>query len=146
MVMASDGAPVPLLEYLRLLKEAQEVSYHAVERLRSLKSRAPDVVPADYLEGLAPRPGDRRGAPRVRPWRTEAAQLSEDGQQEWRAWVLDRTWGGLAVLSERPRPVGAVLWLREPDGGGPAQPVEVRHCRPCHGYWVLGCAVSRVPT
>ena len=40
---------------------------------------------------------------------------------------------------------GAVVWLREASDESDRVPFQVRHSRPCHGYWVLGCAVVRLP-
>jgi hypothetical protein len=140
--------------YERLMQRAHAVAEESVQRLDDLRARYPSAFPAELVEAVrrfhthppgADRSRDereRRRAPRF-PSRGSKLILADPQapKQVWEAEGLERSWGGLAFLSDRPLAVGSVVVACE--AGAPSSPpvrVEVKSCRPEGGAWAVGCA------
>lgn len=66
---------------------------------------------------------------------------ADDPGEPVSACVVDRSSGGLAVLTDREWEIGAVLTVRPVHAAEdcPWVPIEVRYCRPEGGQWWIGC-------
>jgi hypothetical protein len=64
-----------------------------------------------------------------------------------RAWVHDRSMGGLCLVLNRPITVSTVLHVRatEAKSGTPWVQITVRNRRPWETYWMLGCQFIKTP-
>jgi hypothetical protein len=95
----------------------------------------PTPLPENYQTERRKSP--RRGGPPLEV-------LFEQGDQPTPAngaWVKNRSTGGLGLSVSEPLPVGSQLRLRPtlaPEGI-PWVHVEVKHCRPLLGRWMVGC-------
>ena len=91
---------------------------------------------------------ERRAAPRRR--KQIAALIADvDGLQDpCRAWIMDRSLGGLCLAVEEPVEQGTVLRVRA--AAAPARTpwvqATVRHCRQKADVWELGCEFVRTPS
>jgi hypothetical protein len=91
---------------------------------------------------------DRRKASR-RPGNFVPIHLS-DAQalaRPKRAWVLDRSTGGLRIAVDRDLPVGVLITIRAenaPDDT-PWVQVQIRSCRPADKHFELGCQFLQTP-
>jgi len=65
-----------------------------------------------------------------------------------RAWVVDRSLGGLCLQVDNPMEAGTVLSVRASAAaqGTPWTQVEVRSCRQDGHRWQLGCRYVRTPS
>jgi hypothetical protein len=131
------------------LEAAEEVSEKSLEHLRDLQDRYPGGIPSEFTRRPAsPEAGpERRWTPRFRS-PLDQAVLSTLGRprREVAGRVLNRSWGGLSLLTASPVEVGSVMRLR-PVGQWPTAPalIEVRYCQSLRGRWVVGCAFVRLP-
>jgi hypothetical protein len=98
--------------------------------------------------GKASDAGDRRKASR-RPGNFIPVHLS-DAQaraRPKRAWVLDRSTGGLRIAADRELPAGVILSVKAenaPDNT-PWIQVQIRSCRPNEKFFELGCQFLQTP-
>src|SRR5262245_57456644 len=126
--------------YRGLLREAQEGARQAVARLRALSERYPAALPAELLAQAAPRPGERRGAPRLPGAGPRAADGWPAPPGGGAALVLEVSAAGLSLWLGWPAVPGETL-LVAPVGDGSWLHAEVRHCRAEGSGWVAGCQV-----
>ena len=157
-----DGAPTEVRPdarkelYSDILRQAHEVAEKTVNRLQDLHERFPDDFPAGVLDALrharsdgpqAPGgpPHDRRRAPRF-PKPHGRAVLADPfvPGNTWHGDVLDWSWDGLRLHSDRPLRPGTVLTMRPAHGSAePSAVIEVRHCTASAGGWQAGCQILR---
>jgi len=86
----------------------------------------------EFLRQVAGHPDRRAGSRSATP----PTPVSLGGQQ---ARLRDRSNGGLGLWAFQSVEVGSVVDLRYDDGTNPQCSVEVRHCRPGDGGWIVGC-------
>lgn len=131
--------------YRLALEAAEEASARALEQMRELHNRYPEGVPPEFTrppDGTA----DRRSAPRFCGPRDEVVLYTLRPRREVSGRVLNRSWGGVSLLTARPVEVGSVLGLRTVGRWGTAPAlVEVRYCQALRGRWVVGCEFARLP-
>jgi hypothetical protein len=121
----------------------------AVERTPPAGATAPVAAEAAAAEPAPEKPADPKLPPRER--RSSARRggkavkvlLSDpDGiEPPLVCWVIDRSRGGLGLVTPRLVPIGTVLDLRAAHAGEDVPPVrvEVRSCRRRGYRWKLGC-------
>jgi hypothetical protein len=65
----------------------------------------------------------------------------------YRAWVLDRSTGGLCLAGPHEVPLGTILSIRANNAPDtiPWVKLEVRSCRQVDGNWELGCQFIKTP-
>jgi hypothetical protein len=160
LLFASREEDLPWDEMLEMLKEQKR---HGAEGggedlppdrlLELLLSRMPEGPTRRHDEGpdeggpeappahVAWRGGERRRG--VRRWGkpTEVVLTSSLLPAPIRGLVLNRSTGGLAIAVEQEAQQGAVFLVRsvEAPASVPAVAVEVRHCQPVSGRFILGC-------
>ena len=91
---------------------------------------------------------ERRATPRRRK-QIAALVADVNGMQDpSRAWIMDRSLGGLCLAVEEPREDGTLLRVRAASAPTrmPWVDVSVRHCRQKGDVWELGCEFVRTPT
>src|SRR5262245_43239837 len=99
---------------------------------------------ADFLHGVT---RERRGAPRRNGTSVEVQLLLGQNQDPIPGWVLDRSIGGLGILTEQELPNGAILKIR-PRSASEATPwtdVTVRSCRRDGTHYEVGFQFHRTP-
>jgi hypothetical protein len=101
---------------------------------------APLAVPAADQGGK--RKDKRRTGNPVDVRLTDAA-----GKQPYEAVVIDRSRGGLCILSDRSARVGQILKVRAIHAPENVDwlPIEVRHCKQRDGKYRFGCAFKEKP-
>jgi len=131
--------------YVRLLKEARDVSQRSVDRMRTLGEEYPETLPPDALTTLEQTTfpsHDRRHELRRRgcPARGEVWSPERSGAR-LPAFVIDSSPGGFGLLLPTPVAVGAVLELQTARLSE-EKPVLVRvvHSEPQGTVWFVGCA------
>jgi hypothetical protein len=90
---------------------------------------------------------DRRSAPRRKGSTVEVAISLAEGQPNLRGWVIDRSMGGLCLMSEEAIAEGAVVRVR-PRTQNETMPwtdITVRSCRRDGSHYELGCQFHRTP-
>lgn len=117
--------------------------------LRLSRGNAPpaDSPPslADSLDGVS---RDRRAAPRRAGNHIEVQiLLSGTEQPARRGWILDRSIGGIGLLTEEPFEPGQLLRVRprEAPNTTPWTDVSVRTCRPYDSQHEVGCQFIGTP-
>jgi hypothetical protein len=105
---------------------------------------AAESMMSEFLQGIT---RDRRGAPRRKGSSVEVHLLLGEGQVPIPGWVLDRSIGGLGVLTDQALPSGAVLKIRPK--GVPEDTawtdVTVRSCRRDGTQYEVGLQFHRTP-
>jgi CheY-like chemotaxis protein len=85
---------------------------------------------------------ERRAAPRLPQHQSKVVVGGDQGDHsDWECWLKDCSRGGVALWGPHSLPVGMRLRVRSTAAPEPrpwAQ-VEVRHCRPEEGGWLMGC-------
>jgi len=102
------------------------------------------VVNDNFLQGIT---RERRGAPRRSGSSVEVQLLMGQNQDPIPGWVLDRSIGGLGILTDQELPNGAILKVR-PKSAGEATPwtdVTVRSCRRDGSRYEVGFQFHRTP-
>jgi hypothetical protein len=119
--------------------------------LRLLGRRKPPLpgprqaVPDSFLTGS---PSERRESSRRSGTLVEVyVARSQSDAELLRAWVVDRSLGGLCLKLDRPLDVGAVVTVRpcETSNLTPWVDVEVKHCVQAGESWHVGCRFLRTP-
>ncbi len=145
--------------YDLLLEEAREVTHKMRDRLQILHYHYPTDMP-EQLVGLLgheldvkpsenqPFPGrEQRSGPRFLDDQDIVTIVKSNvPEAPLQARVLNHSCEGLALHCSRPLPIGSVLWLGQTAPQRPPMQlgVEVKHCSPRDGGWVLGCHFLRV--
>ena len=92
---------------------------------------------------------DRRESLRRRGQRVKV-QLTDAAAEELlgTAWIVDRSTGGLGLLSEKALPIGRVICVRPVHATSrmPWVEVEVKSCRAEGTDWEVGCRFIRRPS
>jgi len=133
--------------YEKVLSEARAASRAALDRLRDLGEHFPTDFPEDLLlqveQGFADPGSERRKGLRVPAAEADTAVVTLEGSEEQlRAFVAERSPGGLALRLDRPLDPGVILLVRPACLPAPEMlVVEVKHCHPEAGEWVAGCLV-----
>jgi hypothetical protein len=100
-----------------------------------------DSIIADLQPATAPA-AERRVWPRRKKLLSIfVAHPQEAGEAPERAWIVDRSQGGMRILAQSPAPEGAVLWVR-PTGASEDTPwvaVRVKSCHTDDEHQVMGC-------
>ena len=159
MVRQSSPDITPLVltswAYDHTVQRAHAMAEKSLKALQDLLELFPSALPADLVEALrqfheesaeADPSGDgweRRSSPRCA---TAGSKLiisdPRTGEPEREVLEVDRSWRGVAFLSDRSFDLGCVLTVREAaDGerGEPPSRAEVKSCRPQGTCWVVGC-------
>jgi hypothetical protein len=70
-----------------------------------------------------------------------------DGGAPERAWIMNRSAGGLRLSATQPVEVGRVVRVRASGASDdvPWVAVEIKACAPVTGRWALGCAFAEPP-
>jgi hypothetical protein len=105
--------------------------------------QAPSVE--SFLKGI--NNNNRRAAPR-RKGNSVQAELSDGVNPPQLCWVIDRSVGGLALLTEREVTPGSTLKVRpsKTAESTPWTPVIIRSCRPEGAQWEVGCQFAQTPS
>lgn len=121
----------------RLLPGYAMASNQGGPRRRSGKSLLFETM-MDRRESL------RRRGQRVKVRLADAAGLDSLGT----AWIVDRSTGGLGLISERPLAIGRVITLRPVHATNrmPGVEMEVKCCRDKGTSWELGCRFLQQPS
>ncbi|NBO93777.1 MAG: PilZ domain-containing protein [Planctomycetia bacterium] len=108
-------------------------------------SKPQEASEMKFVEGLRP---ERRSAPRRKGNTVEVLLSMDDQSPPMCGWVIDRSQGGLCILSDQPIAELTVLRVRPRVGVEqlPWTEVTIRYCRE-HGHqFELGCQFHRTPT
>jgi hypothetical protein len=107
-----------------------------------IDSNQPASDPFLTGSGTERRRAIRRGGNPVRVRIADSESLRELSE----GWVVDRSVGGLCIMSPNPIPQGTILCVRTDDGRNrfPWAKIEVRHCRPFdRTSFALGCQFTQ---
>jgi hypothetical protein len=90
---------------------------------------------------------ERRSMPRRKGNSVDVHLTDESKQNPVRAWVVDRSMGGLCLIVEKPLTKGIVLNVRpvKAHPTAPWMPIEICSCRAEDGSWEVGCRFVTAP-
>ncbi|MBY0528192.1 MAG: PilZ domain-containing protein [Gemmataceae bacterium] len=116
----------------------------AIPVVRHPRPTMPANDPFRYGSATERRESYRRKGARVRVELADA----EGGNELGSAWVVDRSAGGLCLLSTTELPAGVIFSVRpvHAPNGTPWARAEVKSCREADGEWEIGCKFVRQPS
>jgi len=115
---------------------------HAQEPAASVATVAAPDAPGKETHG------ERRATPRRRKQLAALVADIDALAEPRRAWIVDRSLGGLCLAVENPVEPGTLLRVRAAAAPlrMPWVQISVRHCRSKGDIWHLGCEFVRTPS